>query len=83
MRAFLADSISGNAEDGLKFYNSALEVLKWGTERWKDVPDEEKGAIFEPRFARGIKGLRLSTYLGVRLICPADNVCADMQLRRH
>ena len=39
MRAFLVDSISGNAEDGFKFYNSALEVLKWGAERWKDVPD--------------------------------------------
>ena len=42
MRAFLVDSISGNAEDGFKFYNSALEVLKWGAERWKDVPDSRK-----------------------------------------
>ena len=67
MRAFLADSVSGNVEDGLKFYNSALEVVEWGAECWKDVPEEEKGTIFEPRFARGIKGLRLDTYLRVSL----------------
>jgi hypothetical protein len=71
MRGFLAGSLNGNGEVALEFYNSALEILRWGAERWKDVPDEEKGAIFEPWFACGIKGLRIGAYLAVSLVVPS------------
>jgi hypothetical protein len=77
MRGFLASTLNGegeaavglysNAEVAVVLYSSALEVLKWGTARWNDVPNEEKGAIFEPWFARGIKRLRLGTHLRVSL----------------
>ncbi|RPD81621.1 hypothetical protein L226DRAFT_606904 [Lentinus tigrinus ALCF2SS1-7] len=35
----------------------------WGQNVWKDVPYEDKGAIFKPTFVRGVKCLRLSTLM--------------------
>ena len=78
MRAFFEDALKNNVETALEFYTSAIEVLKWGAERWKDVHSEEKGAIFQPTFARGIKCLRLDTLLKVSFVCPVDNVGTHM-----
>jgi len=68
MRAFFEDTLKNNVETALEFYTSAIEVLKWGAERWKDVPSEDKGAIFQPTFMRGIKCLRLDTLVRVGFI---------------
>jgi hypothetical protein len=35
-------------------------------ELWRDVPYEEKGAVFQPTFVRGIKCLRLDTLFKVK-----------------
>ena len=66
LRAFFEDAVKNSVETALEFYNSALEVLKWGAARWQDVDSEEKGAIFQPTIARGIKCLRLETLLKVK-----------------
>lgn len=65
VRAFFEDKIRDNVETALEFYTSAVDVLKWGAERWQDVSSEEKGAIFQPTIARGIKCLRLDVLLKV------------------
>ena len=67
IRAFFEDCLRNNVETALEFYNSAIEVLEWGAERWKDTPSEDKGAIFQPTVARGIKCLRLDALLKVKL----------------
>ena len=70
MMAFFQDTLQGNVETALKFYKSAIDVVEWGAERWKDVPFKDKGAIFQPTMARGIKCLRLDTLLEVNLTRP-------------
>lgn len=65
VRAFLEDGLGDNVETAIDFYNSAIEVLEWGAERWKEVPSEDKGAIFQPTFLRGIKCLYLDAFMKV------------------
>lgn len=79
MRAFIEDGVRGNIETALEFYNSAIEVLEWGSERWKDVPFEEKGAIFQPTFIRGVKCLRLDVLLKVNSMRSNYNACTDIR----
>ncbi|KAI0688062.1 hypothetical protein C8T65DRAFT_675219, partial [Cerioporus squamosus] len=67
MRAFLEDSLKNNIVTALDFYTSALEVLQWGQELYKDVPFSEKGQIFQPTFIRGVKSLRLDAFMKVCL----------------
>ncbi|TFK93035.1 hypothetical protein K466DRAFT_479395 [Polyporus arcularius HHB13444] len=63
MRAFLEDNLKNNVVTALDFYTSALEVLQWGQELYKDVPFSEKGQIFQPTFIRGVKSLRLDAFM--------------------
>jgi len=74
MRAFFENVLKNNIETALEFYTSAIEVLKWGAERWKDVPSEEKGSIFQPTFVRGVKCLRLDALMKVNFVCPVNNM---------
>ena len=69
----------GNIETALEFYNSAMEVLEWGSERWKDVAFEEKGAIFQPTFIRGVKCLRLDVLLKVNSMGSNYNAFTDIR----
>ena len=73
MRAYLDANIKRNAETGLEFLKSALEVLAWGTERYRDVPNEDKGAIFQPTFIRGIKCMRLDMLMTVCCVISASS----------
>lgn len=61
MQGFFKDHISNDFVTALDFYNTAIEVLQWGTALWKDVSTECKGAIFQASFLRGVKCLRLDT----------------------
>jgi hypothetical protein len=79
MRAWFEDVLKSNVETTIDFYTSALEVLKWGAELWKDVPFEDKGPVFQPTFIRGVKCLRLEALVKVNLV-RSTNACA---LIRH
>ena len=68
MRAFIEYVFDINVETAVDFYTSALEVLRWGAESWRDVPFGEKGNIFQPTFMRGVKCLRLEALLKVNSI---------------
>ncbi|KAJ8488725.1 hypothetical protein ONZ51_g3369 [Trametes cubensis] len=63
MRAFMQSNLTPDVEAALDFYTSAIEVLSWGIDLWKDVPNSEKGSIFQPSFLRGVKCLRLDAML--------------------
>lgn len=65
MQGFFKDHISNDFVTALDFYNSAIEVLQWGTALWRDVSTEWKGAIFQTSFLRGVKCLRLDTFVKV------------------
>jgi hypothetical protein len=82
MRGFIESAFEGKVEATLDFYTSAIEVLKWGAEFWKDVPYREKGNIFQPTFMRGVKCLRLDALLGVSFICSVGSVCAHTRRNR-
>ncbi|KAI1798214.1 hypothetical protein LXA43DRAFT_1107045 [Ganoderma leucocontextum] len=63
MRAFLEERLKGNVETALDFFTSALDLLQWGKELWKDVSFEDKGEVFQPAFIHGVKCLRLEALL--------------------
>ena len=65
MRAFMEDKLKDNIETALEFYTTALELLQWGNELWKDVPYDDKGVIFKPTIVRAVKCLRLDAFIGV------------------
>ena len=65
MRAFIDDRIKDDIETALEFFASAMDLLRWGKELWKDVPFEEKGEVFRPAFIRGVRCLHLEALLRV------------------
>ncbi|KAK2462606.1 hypothetical protein APHAL10511_005339 [Amanita phalloides] len=73
MRAFLEDYLRESVEVALEFYTAALEILQWGNEFWKDVPYEKKGNTFQPTFVRGVKCLRLDTFIKAYKQNPGEN----------
>ena len=63
--ALLQDTVKLNLEAALELYDYAIDVLEWGAQRWKDVPFEDKGAIFQPTIVCAIKCLRIDTLFKV------------------
>ena len=55
-----------DAESAVQFFTSALDLLQWGNERFRNVSFEDKGAVFQPTFIRGVKCLRLDAFIKVR-----------------
>lgn len=67
MRGWVEHTLTGNCGAALDFFTSALEVMRWGQASWNDVPDEDKGAMFQPTMIRSLKRLRLNAFVAVRL----------------
>ncbi|KAM5532752.1 hypothetical protein V8D89_013549 [Ganoderma adspersum] len=72
-RGFMEDKFKNNIETALEFYTSALDVLQWGKELWKDVSFDDKGAVFRETFMRGIKCMRLEAFIGAYYKHPGEN----------
>ncbi|THH28438.1 hypothetical protein EUX98_g5764 [Antrodiella citrinella] len=70
MRGFMEQTIRQNHDVGVEFIGRALEVLRWGLNEWKDVPEEQKGAIFVNSFIRGVHSLYLETYMKATMSQP-------------
>ncbi|GJE87837.1 TPR-like protein [Phanerochaete sordida] len=45
------------------FLDAVVEVLEWGRETWKDLPETVRGEVFEDAFLVGVKSLRLYAFL--------------------
>lgn len=57
----LVHHVIGEYDSGIKILRQTVEFLDLGGQRWKFVPTEECGEIFEPSFIRRVRRL----YLGV------------------
>ncbi|KAI0735557.1 hypothetical protein C8Q76DRAFT_668224 [Earliella scabrosa] len=63
MRGIMEDYLRDDAESAVQFFTSALDLLQWGNERFRNVSFEDKGAVFQPTFIRGVKCLRLDAFI--------------------
>ncbi len=77
MRGFIEDRLKDSIETAQDFFTSALDLLQWGNEQWKDVSFEEKGEVFRPAFIRGVKSLHLEA-----LLCKC-NILLHTHLDQH
>ena len=65
MRGFLEGGLRGAKSVEVEFLGYALEVLDWGSRVWKDVPKDDRGAIFERTFIRGVRSLHIRALMEV------------------
>ncbi len=63
----MTDGLQNNPGSAVNWFTHAIDVIERGRTIWKDVPKDDRGAVFEATFLRGIKVLRLDSYLHVRL----------------
>lgn len=66
MRGFMEGGMRRNKSAQVEFLGFALEVLDWGSRAWKDVPKDDRGAIFERTFIRGVRSLHINALMEVR-----------------
>ena len=66
MRGFIESGLRGAHPVALVFFSNALEVLDWGSRTWKNIADEDRGAIFKSTFIRGVRSLHVSAFMKVR-----------------
>ncbi|OJT08469.1 hypothetical protein TRAPUB_652 [Trametes pubescens] len=64
LRAYFAHRSGESLSLALQHYNNVIDVLEWGAEKWKDVPSDDRGYIFQKTFVRAIKRLKMDAYLG-------------------
>lgn len=69
MRAFVLDGANGNSAEALQYYDQVIEVLEWGRQVWRHEPKDNRGAVFEATFLRGVKALRMDCYMKVIPVC--------------
>lgn len=67
MRGFIEHILRRQYLPAHEFLSRAIEVIEWGRTVWKDVPTEERGAIFEATFLRSVRALHLEVSMSVRL----------------
>lgn len=73
--------LRNNIDAAMEFYNSAVEVLEWGRQVWRDEPKENRGVVFENSFVRGVKHLRLEAVMKVRLLFQPLSVVPKLTMR--
>src|ERR1700683_373815 len=64
MRAFVSSSTNQHVT-AVELYRRAVEILQWGQRKWKDVPSDDKGSIFEPTYIRGVKRFYMTALMEV------------------
>lgn len=68
MRGFLDGTLSREYGHKYEFFKNAVTVLRWGAKTWKNVPREDRGAIFEATFINGVRRMYLDAITEVRLL---------------
>lgn len=59
-------SSAAKVSSTIEMYDKVLAVQRWGCDKWRDLPTSCKGPLFEEYFIRGVRKLRLDTYIRVR-----------------
>ncbi|KAI0718899.1 TPR-like protein [Cerioporus squamosus] len=62
-RAYFVDRSGQDKATAMQYYNSIVDVLEWGARTWHDVPNSDRGYIFQKTFVRAIKRIRMAAYL--------------------
>lgn len=65
MRGFLEGGLRQDRATEVEFLGYALEVLDWGRLAWKNVSKDDRGAIFEHTFVRGVRSLHITALMQV------------------
>jgi stress-induced-phosphoprotein 1 len=64
MQGFINGS-TGSQGVATDLFRSALHVIEWGRETWKDVPRSLRGDIFDVTFMRSVNRLFVSAVMDV------------------
>ncbi|TFK26775.1 hypothetical protein FA15DRAFT_636875 [Coprinopsis marcescibilis] len=59
VKAFIKSHFEGHRDVAHGLYTAAIEVLEWGCRQWSQVNRNERGAVFEKSYIRGIKRLKM------------------------
>ncbi|KAJ6601430.1 hypothetical protein DFH09DRAFT_1490793, partial [Mycena vulgaris] len=62
MQGFLSGSTGGQGV-AADHFRSALDVIEWGRETWKDVPRSDRGDVFDLLFMRSVRRLFVATVM--------------------
>jgi len=67
----------------IEFVGRAIEILEWGRSAWATVPKDDRGAIFEWTFLRGVKALYLNMYHKVEALCSLSKITLFTSLQAY
>ena len=46
-------------------YDQTIEIIEWGREALADLPEEDRGRIFDSTYLRGVKTMRMEVHMKV------------------
>ncbi|TRM66264.1 hypothetical protein BD626DRAFT_546575 [Schizophyllum amplum] len=78
MRAHIDAGLQHRYDIALEFFTRIIQVLTWGRETYKDVPNSEKGVIFADTFIVGVRKLYLDTIIGAYSEKPDKQLLQDL-----
>lgn len=58
--------LTNKPDNGVQFLKRAVDLLEWGRNVWKNVHKDDRGAIFQDTFLRGVRSLHLKMFMNVR-----------------
>ncbi|OAX32805.1 hypothetical protein K503DRAFT_804927 [Rhizopogon vinicolor AM-OR11-026] len=73
MRASVEGNLREEPQAAVQYFKRALDLLEWGRTIWKDVPKDNRGAIFEDTFLTGVRGLYLKMFMNAHHTDPGLN----------
>ncbi|KAF9041911.1 hypothetical protein BDZ89DRAFT_1034726 [Hymenopellis radicata] len=63
MKGFVDGMVADQPAQKFEQFRNAITVLRWGAKIWKDIPREDRGAIFETTFINGVRRLYLDAIM--------------------
>ena len=64
MRAFVSAATRQHLT-AIEMYRRAIEILQWGRQKWKAVPSDDRGSMFELTNIRGVKRFYMTALVEV------------------
>ncbi|KAG2108957.1 uncharacterized protein F5147DRAFT_693493 [Suillus discolor] len=73
MRGMLDGHLRNKPDTGVQFLKRAVDLLEWGRNVWKNVHKDDRGAIFQDTFLRGVRSLHLKMFMNAYIADPGLN----------
>src|SRR5260370_1105933 len=64
MKAFMCASTKQHVT-AVELYRRAVEILEWGRQMWKNVPQQTRGPIFDLTYIRAVKRFYMTALMEV------------------